>query len=117
MKNTYVAIISLTLFLSGCATPKAFNIKNDAIATRGGGALKTYADYGSNIEYNKQENIHQLSVFTGGSGGCDNGALSYAKPKLDKFMKSNKFSSYTVVKGQYSLFPLSKCELYIHFEK
>ena len=117
MKYKIITLVALTLFLSGCAAPTKFNIKNSSIPSNGGRALSTYADYGSEIEYNKEEKIHQLSVFTGGSAGCDNGALAYAKPKLDKFMKTNKYSSYTVVKGQYSLIPLSKCELYISFEK
>ena len=116
MKKIYITLITLTLILSGCAAPTHFNLKNDAIRNQSGGPFGTYSDYGSDIEYNKQEKIHQLSVFTGGSGGCDGGAIAYAKPKLDKYMKTNKFSSYTIVKGQYSLIPLSKCELYIRFE-
>ena len=117
MKHKLITTIALTLLLSGCAAPTPFNIKNSSISTVGGGALSNYSDYGSEVEYNEKEKIHQLSVFTGGRAGCDNGALSYAKPKLDKYMKTNNHSSYTVVKGQYSLIPLSKCELYISFEK
>jgi len=117
MKYKYVTTIAFTLFLSGCAAPKSFNIKNSSILSNSGRSFSTYSDYGSKVEYNKNEKIHQLSVYTGGGAGCDNGALAYAKPKLDKFMNDNKYSSYTVVKGQYSLIPLSKCELYINFEK
>ena len=117
MKHTYIITATFALLLNGCAAPTQFNVKNNSIPAQAGGSLSTYTDYGSDVEYNKEEKIHQLSVFTGGSAGCDNGAIAYAKPKLDKFMKSHKYSSYTVVKGQYSLIPLSKCELYILFEQ
>jgi len=116
MESIYIVALTLILFLSGCAAPTPFNIKNSSIPLQGGSTLSTYADYGSDVEYNNKEKIHQLSVFTGGNAGCDNGVIAYAKQKLDTFMKTNKFSSYTIIKGQFSLIPLSKCELYIHFK-
>ena len=97
--------------------PRTFNINNDVMPDRGSGGLKTYSDYGRDIKYNEQDKVHLLSVATGGGAGCDSGALAYAKPKLDKYMNENNYSSYTVLKGQYSLFPLSQCVLYMKFEK
>ena len=83
MTNKFVIVTALTLLLGGCAAPKTFNIKNDYIASYSGRALSTYADYGSKVEYNSDEKLHQLSVYTGGGAGCDNGAISYAKSKYN----------------------------------
>ena len=116
MNKKLIISIFLSSFLIGCGAVTSFNKKHNEMPT-GSGALSTYSDYGNEIDFDKEKNIHKLTVYLGGNANCDYGALSYAKPKLDKYMKTNNYSSYTVIEGQYSLFPLSKCELSIKFNK
>jgi hypothetical protein len=111
-----IGIALISFFFTGCATTK-LDIKNDAIKSLSDNPAGTYSDYGGKIEYNDKDKLYHLSVFVGGLGSCDNGAVLYAKPKLDEFMNANKFSSYKIIKGDYSVFPLGKCELFIQFDK
>lgn len=121
MKLNNIVLTAFILLVGGCATttpsPTIFNISNTAMPTHGSSGLKTYSDYGRGIKYNEQAQSRQLTVFTGGTAGCDNGAIAYAKTKLDKYMKENNYLSYKVLRGQYTLLPLSKCHLYIKFKK
>lgn len=117
MNRKFILFVILPVALSGCATPTNFNISNDSIDKLSDTRAGTYSDYGGDLKYDDREKLHYLKVFVGGLGSCDNGAILYAKPKLDAFMKANNFSSYKIIRGEYSLLPLSKCELYIKFDK
>ena len=110
-------LLGVPLLLTGCATPTMFNINDSDIKTMSDNSVGTYSDYGGDVTRNNQDGFYHLKVYVGGLASCDGGVLLYAKPKLDEFMKSNGFTSYKVVKGEYSLFPLSKCELFIQFNK
>lgn len=77
----------------------------------------TYSSYDDGVKYDAADKLYHLTVYVGGLGYCESGTLLYARPTLDAFMKANGFSSYTVVKGEYSFVPLSKCVLFVDYEK
>src|SRR5262245_36046314 len=109
-------VLVLSVFSIGCATQVA-NIDENAINGMSGNALGTYSDYGRDITFNAEDGLYHLKIYTGALAGCDGGALQYAKSRLDQFKNSNGFTSYTVVKGEYSPLPLSKCELSVRYSK
>lgn len=109
-------LMLLASLLTGCATTN-LNVGNDSSKTLSDNPVGTYSSYGADIEYDDKDKLYHLSVFVGGLGSCDEGAILYAKPKLDDFMKSGKFTSYKIIKGEYSMLPLSKCELFVRFNR
>lgn len=111
-----VSMMAMMTLTAGCATPTKFDMSNDSLKGLSDNPVGTYSDWGKKIEFSDEDKLYHLNIFVGGLGSCDNGAILYAKPKLDDFMKENKFNSYKIIKGEYSLFPLSKCELYVQFE-
>ena len=117
MSGKYTLIYVALLFVTACATPTTFNISNDAIDSMPSNFLGTYSDYGRDITYSETDKLHRLNVYLGGRGGCDGGAIRYAKAKFDAYMQKNDFKSYQVVRGEYTLMPLSKCELFVRFNK
>lgn len=117
MKRCLMCLLVTTSIIAGCAAPTAFNISNTNVGSLKTNSAGTYSDYGSGIKFNDKDGLYHLNVYTGGLGSCDGGAVLYAKPKLDEFMNKNNFKSYTVIKGEYSPAPLSKCELLIQFSQ
>lgn len=117
MKRLLAVNVVAMLLFAGCAAPTMFDVKNDSISSMSGNHGGTYSSYGGKIEFNNEDKHHHLTVYVGGLGSCDNGAILYAQPKLDDFMKTNGFASYNIVKGEYTFFPLSKCELFVQFIK
>ena len=114
MKKTVLVLLLMTL--SACASSTHYNIKNTAVAQANDNALGTYSDYDNKIEYNKDLDLHQLRVYVGGTANCDGGVLVYAREKMNKFMEDNEFKSYVVTRGEYSMLPFSKCDLYIKYK-
>jgi len=116
VKGLAVIILCFQIVTSGCTSTTSINVNNESIDELHDNPLGTYSDYGGKITYDEKMKLYRLNVYVGGLGSCDQGAVLYAKPKLEKFMKSENFSTYKVVKGEYSIFPFSKCELFIIFD-
>lgn len=118
-KLHYIALVGLSLMVVGCvgASVTLKNVQRDSISTMKGNVLGTYSDYDKGVVYNPEDKLYHYVVYVGGTGSCDGGALLYAKPKLDKFMKENNFSTYNIVKAEYVLMPMSKCVMEINYKK
>jgi len=119
-KSIFLAGLSaLILTIQGCATASSnvYDIDNHTINKLTKNSGGTYSDYDKGIVYNSKDKLYHYVIYVGGIGSCDNAAILYAKPKLDKFMKDNNFKSYKIIKGDYILMPMSKCDLSIEFHK
>jgi hypothetical protein len=121
LRKTFLAfsLICLGSIFVACASSSSniLNVDNKSISSIKGNTLGTYSDYGKEIQYNEQDKLYHYIIYVGGTGSCDGGAILYAKPKLDKFMQDNGFNSYKIVRGNYTLMPMSKCDLSIEFKK
>lgn len=120
MRYRTLLVALITLLIAACAAGPdviEINLSNTELGGLRDNPLGTYSDYGAGIEFSEPDTLHHYTVAVGGLGTCDQGVVLYARPKLDAFMQENQFSSYTVVKAQYSLFPLSQCKLFIRFDK
>ena len=118
-KLYYIGFIVLAIVFGGCATASSniYNIDNNSINKLSASSGGTYSDYDKNVEYSSNDKLYHYIVYVGGLGSCDSAAIIYAKKKLDKFMHNNNFKSYKIVKGDYILMPMSKCDLSVEFKK
>lgn len=120
MRYRTVFLVSVALAIGACAAGPdvvEINLSNAELSGLRDNPLGTYSDYGAEIEYSELDKLHHYVIAVGGLGSCDQGAVLYAKPKLDAFTEENQFSAYTVIKAEYSLFPLSQCKLFVRFDK
>ena len=106
------------LLTTGCGTTTtAINVSNRDVGTVKGNPLGTYSDYGHGIRCDETDGLCRLDVYTGGLASCDGGAVLYARPKRDEYITQNGFTSYEIVKGDYSMNPLSECALSVRFDR
>lgn len=115
----WILFCGLPVFLmNSCGTTTtAINVSNRDVGAVKGNPLGTYSDYGHGIRCDETDGLCRIDIYTGGLGSCDGGALQYARPKLDEYMTQNGFTSYEIVRGNYSMTPLSKCELSVRFDR
>lgn len=119
MKRRLIGLFITAATITGCATPSAttFNVSNDDMGSLNTGVMNTYAEYGEEVKYDDRDGLYHLTVYVGGFGGCDGGAILHAKPTMDAYMKKNNFTSYKVIKGESSFLPIRKCELFVQFKR
>lgn len=120
MKRRLIGLFVTTAALAGCAsapTSTVFNVSSNDMGRLKSGTLSTYAEYGSQVKYDDKDGLYHLTVYVGGFGGCDGGAVLHAKPTLDAYMKQHNFTSYKVIKGESTFMPVRKCELFVQFNR
>jgi hypothetical protein len=114
MKTIWFAFSLMVVTLIGCTmnTTKTDTAKQALTKSATPG---TYSLYGKGIQRDDESGLMYINVYVGGGGDRD-GALRFATDAIEKYSKANGFSSYEVVKSEYSLFPLSKYTFYLSYK-
>lgn len=114
MSANWTTLIPVAALLFGCSmnTTKTDTAKQALTRSANPG---TYSLYGKGIQHDDENGLMYINVYVGGGGDRD-GALRFATDAIEKYSKDNVFSSYEVVKSEYSFFPLSKYTFYLSFK-
>lgn len=114
--TSILTLLSAAILTAGCATLKNSEITEDDIEDMSGIPLTSYSDYGEPPVPDTTSGLIKYTVYVGGVGGCENGAYIFAKRKLDRYKKKNRFASYVIKQTRYAMLPLSKCDLFVEFK-
>ncbi len=114
MHTKWITLIPVVTLLFGCAmnTTKSDTAKQVLTKSANPGS---YSLYGKGIQRDDASALPYINVYVGGGGDRD-GALQFAADAIEKYTAANGFSSYEVIKSEYSFFPLSKYTFYLRFK-
>lgn len=115
MSHKSPAIFLFVLMLSGCAIDTS---KKDyaKLALTESSLPGTYSLYGKSMQRDEETGLAYIDVYVGG-GGDLGGSQRFAANEIQRYSQTNGFTSYEIVKSEYSFFPLSKYRLFVQYNK
>ena len=113
-KSTWTITLVFMTVLCGCAmnTTKSDTPKH---LLTGSSLPGSYSLYGKGMQRDEESGLLYIDVYVGG-GGDRNGSEQFATAEIKRYSQTNGFSSYEIVKSEYTFFPLSKYRFFVQYK-